>query len=129
MFGPPPPLARPPLPQSSEPFPPPPLNIQNVYDKVTLPRLEGWLYGISSRKFPSSFSLTYSVPRLPEIANFNTQIVILSKACRGQGDINWLYHGLSTCTGDQALAKSLRIISSYRRTNHGITTTNADNST
>ena len=43
---------------------------------------------------------------MPEIANFGTKCSVLSKVYNAEGGVKYLYHGLSTYTGDNPLAKA-----------------------
>ena len=43
---------------------------------------------------------------LAHIANFSTKYFILSKVFTDEGEIRLLYHGLSTCVGDNPLTKA-----------------------
>ena len=46
------------------------------------------------------------IPTLAEVANFSTTHIIPSKVYADEGGIKQLYHGLSTCTGANPLAKA-----------------------
>ena len=58
-------------------------------------------------------------PSLPENATHSKKYFILSKVNTDENS----YNGLSACSEDNPLAKARGIISSYRRTNKGITIT------
>ena len=40
------------------------------------------------------------------ITNFSTKLLIICKVYTGVGGIKYIYHGLSSCTGDNPLVKA-----------------------
>ena len=53
-----------------------------------------------------SHVINHFIPPLPEIANLSTKIFIPTKVYTEEGGIEYLYHGLSACTGDNPLSKA-----------------------
>ena len=48
----------------------------------------------------------FTVTTLPEIANFSTNYFIMNKVYTDEGGMKYIYHGLSSGTGDNPLAKA-----------------------
>ena len=65
----------------------------------------------------------FFISPFPEITNLSTKYFKLSMVYTDTDGMKYLYHGLSSCTGDKSTRRLSYIISSYRRTNHDRTVT------
>ena len=64
-------------------------------------------------------------PPLPDFTDFIIKHFRVSKVYTDEGGIKYFYQCLSTCMGDNLLAKKLVDYSAYRQTNHGINITDS----